>query len=343
MRAERATVTKANELIDANGRLTPTERDLITFGVGILNPVVDGPVDLMKDLTVRFSLKEYADFHGVPKNSRGSLYRNLRQVVQKQLFNRTFSYRDKERKEKVTCRWIITHIVDETPEMIGFRFHPEILPLLINIKRGFTSVPLSKLSGYRSPYAHRLFEILNAALDRVPKNSVTKTYPIEELKAVVEVPEGSYRHFFNFKQKVLEPCRKEINLRGDISISYTVEKLGTRPKAVVFKVSYGKNGKPRARCADTVDMLGEELTNEAMYERIKGDLPHQAIREAGVMIRERAADRDVYTLLKEFATWVNTNKRQYPRKIDTAFMGFVNKKIGGDKQSLIVAIKRMES
>jgi len=115
-----------------------------------------------------------------------------------------------------------------------------------------------------------------------------------------------YKRFTNFKTRVIDPAKKEINKYSDISLSYIVKKLGRHPDEIEFTI---KRKIPKQE----VKVLDDNTLSPPIIEK------------ASWLAEGARTGWDVDELERQF--WEYANKKGRPKDIENAFVGFVKKKI----------------
>jgi plasmid replication initiation protein len=116
---------------------------------------------------------------------------------------------------------------------VSFRFSKDVLPLINELERNFTTFKLTNIVGLDSSYSVRLFQLAASVL-RVKKDRLEFT--IEGLKAILGIKD-KYKEYRDFKKDVLVPCINEINKEQKVLVMGLVEgKVGRKVVKVVLVV-----------------------------------------------------------------------------------------------------------
>jgi hypothetical protein len=114
------------------------------------------------------------------------------------------------------------------------QFNDKVKPLLLHLSRNFTKVQLLELYKLRSFYAIRLYWFLKQY-----QSFGERTVEVERLKEMMCLEER-YEKYANFKQRILEPVRLELQ-ETDMPFTYTVaEKKGRAIHKLKFSFSPAK-------------------------------------------------------------------------------------------------------
>ena len=126
--------------------------------------------------------------------------------------------------------------------MIGCRFDKALKPYLLMIAKRFVMSELKTLLAMRSSYSKRIYLLLKEYA-KIGKRS----FKVEELQEILDVPNSHKTHYNKFKTSVLQKAETDINkfsdlevklfekkrLRKVVEISYTIKKNHTDLKAFI--------------------------------------------------------------------------------------------------------------
>jgi len=126
--------------------------------------------------------------------------------------------------------------------MINCRFDKALKPYLLTIAKRFIISELKALLAMRSSYSKRIYLLLKE-YSKIGK----RTFKIEELQEILEVPNSHKTHYNKFKTSVLKKAETDINkfsdievklfekkrLRKIVEVTYTIKKNHTDLKAFI--------------------------------------------------------------------------------------------------------------
>ena len=225
-------IKKQDIFVDAIYRLSLDEMRIFNFAIAVSNPFVSD------NKVINISINDLVKFYNL--EHRTAMYKEFNNALNS-LFERKITYTEyyeKHGKTWVTCRLIVSK-TDNKNGVIGLKFSDEINHL-IKCDKDFLEYKLKQTIGITSPNAVRIYEMLLYVLKITPNKNLKKEYSIEEIKQKLGLSD-KYPRFANFKTKVLEVAKIQINKHTDIGISYEVKKLGRTPQSIVFKVKYKPN------------------------------------------------------------------------------------------------------
>jgi plasmid replication initiation protein len=154
-------------------------------------------------------------------------------------------------------------------EYIDLSVHPDMRPLLLELREKYTSYDLRNIKQLRSNYTLRIYEHLKQ-YEKIGK----RTLEIQYLKRVFEI-ENEYPLFANFYQKIIEPALRDINIYTDIEVS-KVDKLKRGRKVVSLQFFIHRKSDVKIKEIFGIEELivpeSEEL---AEYEEIAGVMKNE--------------------------------------------------------------------
>lgn len=241
-------IVKDNVLINASYTLDLTEQRLILLAI-LEARESNIPTDM--DLTIH--AESYINHFNVHRNTA---YKVLKDAC-KNLFERRFSYQKLTPKgniENVISRWVQRVSYVENEALVRIKFSDDVVPLITNLEKHFTSYELEQVSSLTSIYAIRLYEILIAwrSTSKVPMIS------LENLRTQLGVEPHEYKRMGQFKEKVLHLALEQINEHTDIKAEYEQHKKGRAICGFSFSFKAKqktKQAKSSQRDKNTVDMF----------------------------------------------------------------------------------------
>lgn len=194
------------------------------------------------------------------------------------LFNRRFTYFDREKKP-IKSRWLqdVRYLDDEGAIEVCFtRLVVDCITRLDGAEQFFTQYMLSQTANLNSVYSVRLYELL------IQWKTAGKT-PIFELslfRGQMGLEDSEYRDMSNFKKRVLDLAVNEINEKTDLTVLYVQEKKGRLIHGFKFTVKQKqpqkspKTAQNDVKDVNTVDMF-YNLTEKqiSVFSRKLAELP----------------------------------------------------------------------
>lgn len=229
-------VTKSNKLITANYKLSAVEQKIVLF---LVSKIRKDDEDFK---TYTLSIKEFCEllgYTGTPK------YTELRKITKK-MFGKVLEIWDNGKLKQMS--WVSYVEYNPKEGSVNISFDPRLKPYLLQLKREYTSYKLKNVMQLKSSYSIRLYEILKQ-WQTVKKTEI----PLEILRKALGV-ENKYGEYHNFKKRVLNTAKKEINANTDISFDYEEIKKGRMVTSLCFYIET----KSISRLSDDLDLENQD-------------------------------------------------------------------------------------
>ena len=98
-----------------------------------------------------------------------------------------------------------------------FKISDDLIPYLLKLKENFTTFNIEQALKFSGKYTTRFYQFLIQAQHQQAKK---RTFALEELYELLQLPPTLRGDFSKFKIKVLEPSLAEINAKSDIKAAY---------------------------------------------------------------------------------------------------------------------------
>jgi plasmid replication initiation protein len=169
-------------------------------------------------------------------------------------FERKFSYQKLTPKgniENVMSRWVQRVSSAENEALVRIKFSADVLPLITNLEKHFTSYTLEQVSNLSSIYAIRLYEILIAwrSVGTMPM------IKLEDFRKKMGILNNEYKRMGQFKEKVLDMAIGQINQHTDIKVSYEQHKMGRIITGFTFTFKPKKKPSQNEKDPNTIDVI----------------------------------------------------------------------------------------
>jgi len=287
-------ITKSNSLIEAGYRLSLTEMQIILYGISLINPVRKN-----FPLCYRIDISRFAEMFG---REHGQIYNEVKEAVQKRFWERDFSYKDEDGKT-ITNRWLTRIRHQDKTGFIEIKFSEEVQPYLHQLQNRFTTYYIEQIADMKSVYSVRFYELGIMHLNKSKTCKCVFKLSIDEIKKRLELTD-KYSRFSNFKDRVLEKSKQEINRSSDIKLTYEVIKQGRVPNKIKFTVTKKEND---------VAKTPQKKVSTILLEKAK-----EIVLKAGT-------GWDLYVIEQQF--YEHSRKVGPPDSLEGAFLGFVKKKV----------------
>jgi len=217
--AQNLTVTKGNILIQASYSLTLEEQRLILACIAQL----DARTSVPDDITI--TAIDYSDAFNLPKKTA---YQQLATAA-KRLYERDVKIDNLTEEQHTHLRWVQDIIYRPGVGKVVLSFGNKIKPYLGQLKNRFTSYSLQQIANLNSPYAIRIYELLQQY-----KSTGTRIVTVEDLRDYLDL-QNKYAQFKYLKQWIINPSLSELNTKTNLVIDYTPIKNGRKIYALKFK------------------------------------------------------------------------------------------------------------
>lgn len=261
---EREMVSRSNVLIESKSSTSLFERKLLNIAIAKAY-IEDG------ELIARVSTKDVKNYLHISGNS---IYTRLKEVS-KETLGHVVSIEDDEKEN-----FIMFNVVNKCEYRDGIfttRFTKEMKPHIYNLKKDYTRMSLDVLCSFRSLFTTRIYEILRTQYYRFEREKSEelivprppkKPYSIAELKftlnvvdvnaskvvkrlveqgkfeeALEEIKDAPFGDWRNFRRKVLEVAKKEMEESeySEICFDYEPVKSGKGGKVTGIRFIVKKN------------------------------------------------------------------------------------------------------
>lgn len=246
-------ITKHNALIEASYRLSLTEMQIILYGTSLINPKSEE-----FPLSYKIEVNKFSELFN---RQYKQLYGELKETVLKRFWERDFSYIDSTGKTVLT-RWLSSVTYMDFEGYIELEFSRKLQPYLHQLKSNFTTYYIDKIASFRSIHSTRIYEITLMHLKRSQSKKYDFICAISDLKMMLGIEE-KYKAFRDFKKRVLEISKNQINNHSDLDFEYDVIRKGKTPVEIKFIVSYkmGREPKHQIHKTNQLEQLKSELKN----------------------------------------------------------------------------------
>ena len=212
-------VTQDNALISAKYTMTLNEKRLLLAAISKLDPTSKAWKDGKAEVTI--TVHEWVELF---KTDRKYSYKQLREASAA-LYGRSVRIKGDHLNGK-NLRWLQAEEYSQDKGMVTITFSGVILKYLTSLFDQFTSYDLLGVSGLKSVYSIRLYEIATQF-----KNTGWRQVQVNELRGMLGA-EGFYPRWAELRRRAVDVAVKELNLKSDISIDYKIIKEGKEVVAV---------------------------------------------------------------------------------------------------------------
>lgn len=330
-------VSRSNVLIESKSSTSLFERKLLN--IAIAKAVIEDG-----ELIARVTTKDVKNYLHISGNS---IYTRLRDAS-KETLGHVVSIED-EGKEN----FIMFNVVNKCEYRDGVfttRFTKEMKPHIYNLKKDYTRMSLDVLCSFKSLFTIRIYEILRTQYYRFEKEASDEIivprppkapYSLSELKftlnvvdanasktvkrlveqgrfdeAIEEIKDASFEDWRNFRRKVLEVAKKELEESNYSEICFDYEPVksgkGGKVTGIRFKVRKNLNCTHhsdlwRIRGDEMLEIIPDVLEakqpgiQEGLILEVADIFGNEPITIQDIKTLILAADQDVESIKKAFA------------------------------------------
>ena len=217
-----ASVSLANELVRAAHCLKLVEKRLLMLA---LTRIDSKQAATGRNQSVTLSAADYLAEYDADKPSS---YREIAAAVNS-LDAARVRFKDTAIGEYGSIHWTTGARYKPKQGLFVISINGDLLPYLMDLKSHFTTYKLSRVSGFKSIYSWRLFELLMQF-----KRTGLLTILIDDFYHSMEAPESLRANFANLRNRVIEPAVKEIREKDGLAIEWEAIKAGRKVKALKF-------------------------------------------------------------------------------------------------------------
>ena len=225
-------VVKDNALVSASYYLSLAEQRLILLGI------VEARNNQSQDNEFIIHVNSYISAFGVDDSTA---YLTIKEAC-KRLRGRYFTYQKlvNDNLEQTESNWVQSVSYAINSSYVKIKFTDDVMPLITNLERHFTSYQLEQVKDLTSIYSIRLYELLISW-----KKTKKVELSLADLRLKLGIEPNEYKAMNNFKAKVLDLAVSQINEHTDITVKY--EQVKTGRTIVGFKFSFKEKPKPKAK------------------------------------------------------------------------------------------------
>lgn len=266
-------VVKANQFIEAKGRLGTLEQKLLATLISEIQ------VDDKDFKEYKLGISEVGEFIGINSNAVYEILRETSINLKSKALSLIEVDPVTKQRTFIEVNLIASARHKEGSGELIITVAPDLKPYLLAIKgeeTPFTKYMIKNILKLNNSYSIRLYEVLKQ-WERAKK----KEFELEEFKDLLGVEAESYNIFSEFERRVLKIAKKEINDKTDLWIDYEKIKTGRRITSLLFNIQ------PRIQQNETFINDIEDLRNKMSLKDEKFndkqilDIYEKAVDKAG--------------------------------------------------------------
>jgi len=246
-------VIQHNNLVESRYRLSLQEKRLMLFLMSRIKPDDDS------FRNIEISIPELAN---IMELDIKNMYRNMEKVT-KSMVGRVLSIRNLDEDSLLQVPWIASAKYFYKHGIINFQISEKLAPYLLKIKNQFTVIRLSDLMRFKSIYSLRIYELLKQY-----ESIGCRKIDLEQLRLSCGIPENRLKLIADFRRKVLDISKREINEKSDILIEWEFIKRARKCVGIEFHIKTNPNYNKEEK--DKIKYLKREFeTRSRLIETIE--------------------------------------------------------------------------
>lgn len=254
-------VTKSNELIHSCYSFSLLEQQLLLFIVSTVDPFTEN-MDFDYKIYVKDFLKKF------PKKNK-NIYADIENAVMNKFWERDLMYWSYNKQDYGKFRWFSHVYYSKTEGYFLIEFSRAVKPMLYQLKSNFTSYYIDNINSFKSIFSIRVYEICVCNINRENKANFVCIVTLKDLREWLEL-EDKYERDRDFKRRVLQKAKEEINAHSDLIIDFEEIKKGRKVDSIKFIVQR-KEGCERATYANDKN----KISCDDFKKSNRGMLNHQ--------------------------------------------------------------------
>ena len=256
MRNEKYTVIKGNALIEGKKSFTLLEMKLL---LSIIGQIKRSDKDFQR---YRVNINHFQELIDM----KGKAYTHIRNVAR--------ALKSKVIEIETDTGHLITSYVSDIltykkEGYIDFFVSPKMKPYLLQLKREFTIYDIRNVINCKSVHSIRLYQLLKQY-----EKPGHRTVTLKDLKFMLGLDSDQYSRWANFKARVLETAKKELEKHSDIYFEYETKRLGRLIDTIIFTIKRQKqrrlfNQKPEPTLSDAIPAVEYHKSADETIQRIQ--------------------------------------------------------------------------
>lgn len=220
-------VVKHNDIIQKTKfKMSAIEQKTVAFLISLIKPK-EFYSDGKQPLEYEFDIKDYCKICGIDYEG-GKNYRTVRETL-KSLRDRSINVTLPDGAD-TSISWINKYWTHKGTGRAKIRFDDDMAPYLFELRENTTRYELLNILPMKSKYSIRLYEIC-----RSWEGIHRKQYDLQELRKMLGL-ENELVRYPDFRRKVIEVAKKEINEYTDLDVDFDTLKKGKKVVAIVFYI-----------------------------------------------------------------------------------------------------------
>lgn len=237
-------ITKSNAIIKSSYSFSLLEQQILLYIVSMVNPF-DKEFPLTHTIYVKDFLNKF------PRKNSPKIYAEIENAIMNKFWDREIGFWDFSKQGYRKIRWLTDVFYSNGNGYFQIKFSPSTQEFLHQLNSNFTSYYIDSVNKFKSTFSIRIYEICICNINKSNKNNFIFIIELKTLREWLEL-EKNYPNFKDFKRRVLEKSKSEINTHSDLEIDFNEIKESRKVVAIQFIVER-KQGADRATYANETD------------------------------------------------------------------------------------------
>lgn len=140
--------------------------------------------------------------------------------------------------------------------IIQLTMYHEVIPLFLDLSKGYSSYELQYALELSSEYAQLLYPLLSSY-----RNTKVYQVSLEEFREKMGVDENLYPNYAHFRRRVIDVALGQITKETDLSVTYTERKSGRSVTGLVFNIQAKKTDEElnREEAKNEINQMLDEI------------------------------------------------------------------------------------
>ncbi len=219
----------ANQINESRFKMSRAEQKLILYCIAMIDNK-EGRLGL----TFEFNIQDFANFLEI---TRKDFHKEMERMTA-DFAGRVFEIKLPDGKLRQIPA---LSMVEYGGGKVTLKVNPELAPYLLDLKSRFTKYSLQEALSFKSGFSMRIYQLLS---QYQYKQEVE--YTMEQLRFCLNIDDGKFGRFFDFKRKVLDYAQKEIAEKSSLKFEYELIKKNRKGKVLGIKFIITQAIKPDA-------------------------------------------------------------------------------------------------
>ncbi|WP_203249837.1 replication initiation protein [Cysteiniphilum marinum] len=274
-------VVKSNSMVESFYSLDLNQQKLILILVSLSKPNDD------RFYEHAFTIHELSEILGF----KGRNHSHVRKVVRSLNKCAIEGLRLPDGKTLRDAPWMACSDYPENGSVIVMQLNDKIRSCILQLSSHFTRYKVACILHLNSTYSIRIYELLMQY-----KKIGSRVFEVDTLRNLLGIKNDTYTKWYDFKRRVLDQARKELEEKTDIAFSYEIEsKTGKSIKSI--KIDIFDNEAYLQKLAKSSNQSVDALVREK--EQARSPLDKLALAYGDVVaskVLENLADNDLTDL-----------------------------------------------